>query len=327
MGASSGIASRPIDETSFAVIDFETTGLTPGYDRVIEVAVERLDPGSSPRLVLETLINPQRSVAATEIHGISDADVVGAPLFRDIAGDLVDALSGCVVAAYNVYFDIKFLAHELQFVALDHLPPHVCLMYFRPLLGLGSRCRLEEACRNHGIRHDATHIAAGDVQASSRLMALYLEVLRHRNVQTFAELAELGNYKFLSSLKNEPFSDAARFKLQPSGRRKSRYIRAEPKQPPVAQECDKETLGLRAYWDALKTAVADLHITSEEVAEIARIREQFELSTERVRALHARAYASVIAQFVDDRFLDDFEARKLQKFHRCLSELGWAPGE
>ena len=68
-----GIKDRRIAETPVAIIDFETTGLTAGFDRVIEVSVVRVDPGEQPRLVFDTLVNPHRPVAATEIHGITDA--------------------------------------------------------------------------------------------------------------------------------------------------------------------------------------------------------------------------------------------------------------
>jgi len=76
-----GIYTRPIDDTPIAIIDFETTGLTAGADRVVEVSVVRVDPGQEPRLVFDTLVNPHRRVSATEIHGISDADVADAPSF------------------------------------------------------------------------------------------------------------------------------------------------------------------------------------------------------------------------------------------------------
>lgn len=71
----SGIAERPIADTPIAVFDFETTGLHPGYDRVIEVSVIRIDPGQPPRLAFDTLVNPRRRVAATEIHGITDVRI------------------------------------------------------------------------------------------------------------------------------------------------------------------------------------------------------------------------------------------------------------
>ncbi len=113
-----GIFARPITDTPLAVIDFETTGLSAGVDRVVEVSIVRIEPRQAPRLVLDTLVNPNRRVAATEIHGITDNDVKDAPRFEDIAGDVARALSDCVVGAYNVYFDIGFLDYELRVMSL-----------------------------------------------------------------------------------------------------------------------------------------------------------------------------------------------------------------
>ena len=53
-----GIHDHPVVETPIAVFDFETTGLNPGYDRVVEVSDIRIDPGRPPRLVLDTLRGP-----------------------------------------------------------------------------------------------------------------------------------------------------------------------------------------------------------------------------------------------------------------------------
>src|SRR5207302_1080640 len=103
-----------------------------------------------------------------------DGDVANAPKFNEIAGDLIGALSGCVVAAYNVYFDISFLSAELRTAGVNHEPPHFCLMYLRPMLGLGCRCKLDEACRLSGITHDVKHISSTDALASSALLQHYL---------------------------------------------------------------------------------------------------------------------------------------------------------
>ena len=85
--------------------------------------------------------------------------------------------------------------------------------------------------------------------------------------------------------------------------------------------------GLGGYWDALKAAVADLQIDDEEVRLLGQIVEDYGLRQDQVRMLHARAFASVITQCISDQCLDDKESRKLNRLHRCLSKLGWAPGE
>jgi DNA polymerase III, alpha subunit (gram-positive type) len=316
-----GIAERRICDTPVAIIDFETTGLTPGADRVVEVAVARVDPHGDVQLVLDTLVNPMRRVSATEIHGITDADVIDAPRFADIAGELVGVLNGCVVSAYNVYFDIKFLNAELFSVGVDHEPPHICLMYLRPMLGLGSRCKLGVACQSHGIAYESTHMAAHDALAAARLLSVYLKEANRRGVGTFSELGKLKSYKFVDSFDQEPLPPPSSFKLPGWTRFCSRSKRA------AAAPVDAERLALAAYWDALKTVVADLDVTDEEAAEVASERERLGLSTEQVRSLHARIYASVIQQFAADRRIDDREARQLRRLQQCLSRLGWAPGE
>lgn len=90
---------------------------------------------------------------------------------------------------------------------------------------------------------------------------------------------------------------------------------------------DPTRQAIAAYWDALKTVLADLNITEDEVAYVVAERERGGLSAEQIRVLHARAFASVMSQFTADQWLDDREAGKLRKLYRCLSKLGWAPGE
>src|SRR4051812_47794413 len=155
-GSSGGVLHRNIMDTPIAVLDFETTGLSPGYDRVVEVSVVRIDPGLRPRLVFDSLVNPDRRVAATEIHGIRDRDVADAPRFGDLAGDLLRALSDSVVVAHNVYFDLKFLRFELDRLGLFQEVPHVCTMYTRPLLGLRA-CNLNQACLADQIAFTPAH--------------------------------------------------------------------------------------------------------------------------------------------------------------------------
>jgi DNA polymerase-3 subunit epsilon len=321
MSISNGIQGLSIHKTPIAVIDFETTGLTPGLDRVVEISVYRLEPGKSPYLAFDTLVNPQCPMSATEIHGITDDDVINAPIFSEIAGDFVDSLSGCVVSAYNVYFDIKFLYYELKQAGVCHDVPHFCLMYMRPMLDLGKRCNLETACQCHNIDYEAAHIAAIDAEASARLMEYYLEILREKKIVTYSDLARLRNYKFINSFCLEPLPDSASFKLKKSNRLLSRAGYQ------TTLTIDPERQAINDYWDALRMVVADLEITNDELSVILQLRRKIQLPKEKIRMLHAKAFAAGICQFIDDKWLDDKETLKLRKLHKCLSKLGWAPGE
>ena len=314
----SGIQTQRIEETPVSVIDLETTGLNPGPDRVVEVSVARIEAGKKPELVFDTLVNPERNVSASDIHGIYDEHIVDAPRFSDISGDLLDAIAGTVIASYNIYFDIKFLEYELNCLGIHQLPPYFCLMYMRPLLGLGKRCSLFDACMKTGISYEATHIASDDALAAACLMEKYYDDLRKNQIETFNDLKNVKRYKFMESFSNSPFN----FQNHNLKRYTNLISRAELKLEP-----DPVRAAMATYWDALKDVVSDLTISEEELFEIIQIRNNLGLSKKRVRALHARIFASAISQFCDDQELDESELMKLRKLYHCLSHLGWAPGE
>ncbi len=112
----------------FAVIDFETTGLFPGsHDRVIELAVVHVSTDGRVEGEWETLVNPRRDLGPQRIHGIRSSDIVTAPPFEQIAGQLVQLLAGRVVVAHNASFDTRFLVAELQRSGQWMLPDLVSL--------------------------------------------------------------------------------------------------------------------------------------------------------------------------------------------------------
>ena len=117
-----------------AVVDVETTGLSPKMDRVVEVGVVLLDSRGEVEGEFETLVNPGRDVGPTGLHGISASDVVDAPTFSDLAPHLRSLLAGRVVVAHNALFDLRFLAREFGRAGLPiPLSPSLCTMRLAPL--------------------------------------------------------------------------------------------------------------------------------------------------------------------------------------------------
>ena len=205
-----GLFPRAVADVPVAVLDFETTGMWPGDDRVVEVSIVRVEPGRAPELVLDTLVNPNRRMDCTYVHGITDRDVSDAPRFEQVAGRVLKAIAGCVVAAYNVSFDMRFLEHELGRVGVQHPFPHLCLMYLRPMLGLGKQCKLAAACWAHGVPLSNAHAAGPDALAAAGLWTVYRNEIAGRNIRTFAELAALKKYKFTGSFDREPHAGDGR---------------------------------------------------------------------------------------------------------------------
>ena len=101
-------------------------------------------------------------------------------------------------------------------------PPHFCLMYMRPLLGIGRRCTLQEASLIHNIDFQDAHIAAVDAMASARLLKDYFAKMRQRNIRTFGDLTRHRNYKFFDSFGCDPYPKPSAFGLSGFRRLRSR---------------------------------------------------------------------------------------------------------
>jgi hypothetical protein len=218
-----------------------------------------------------------------------------------------------------VYFDAKFLGTELGQVGVRQLPPQLCLMYMRPMLGLGKKCTLLEACSTHGVSNTSSHVAGSDVLASAQLWQFYTTVLSNRGIQTFAQLAALKSYKFTSSF-TSPFLDSV------STGRLHRTTHLKPRSAqPQAVHMPANAVG--EYWEAVLTALADFELTQEELAQLKRRRRELHLTEEQTRWVHAKAFSGLLAEVIQDRAITASEAEALWQVAGALRALGWAPGD
>lgn len=316
-----GVLPLRIDQTPFAIVDFETTGLYASGDRVVEVAVRRFEPKTGTVVAFDTLVNPERPMGATQQHGIREEDVRNAPTFGEVAPKIIDHLSGAVFASYNVSYDARFLRFELSRIGIDAAFPQVCLMLLKPLLGLGSRCGLVDACSELGVGFEGdAHVAADDAEAAERLLRRYLDEFAARDLITFADLRSLGNYEFLGTLVHTPLPTATHFAISGTKRSVSRSSW------PVERRTLPGQAALKRYFDALVAVMRDFVITHAELVYMKRLQEELRLTPEQIRALHGRAFLCVMMNFIGDDWLDDAELSQLDQASSCLAKLGWTPG-
>ncbi|HDR46446.1 MAG TPA: 3'-5' exonuclease [Geoalkalibacter subterraneus] len=163
--------------TQCVVLDLETTGTSPQYDRIIEIGLSEIEQG---RVVEEwsSLVNPEVRLSPFIIQytGISDAQVTKAPTFAALAEDLFERLRGKVLIAHNARFDYGFLKNEFTRVGLIYQEPTLCtLKLSRRLYPQYRRHGLDALIERHGLRVEARHRALGDVRMTWEFVCKALE--------------------------------------------------------------------------------------------------------------------------------------------------------
>lgn len=111
-----------------AVIDFETTGMSPVYgDRPTEVAIALVEAG---RVVdqFQSLMNPGRRIPGfiSQLTGITDAMVRDAPPVATVMADAARFVGEVPLVAHNASFDRKFWQAELGALSLPNHQPFAC---------------------------------------------------------------------------------------------------------------------------------------------------------------------------------------------------------
>jgi DNA polymerase-3 subunit epsilon len=164
---------RPI-----AFFDLETTGTDPATDRIVELAVLRIDPGGD-RATRTRRINPERPIPpeATAIHGIHDEDVRDEPPFRAVAKGLLDFLGESDLAGFNILrFDLPLLDRELRDCGLDLGVSWRKIIDAMAIFHRKERRDLTAAVRFYLDReHEGAHGAEADVLATAEVLEAQLD--------------------------------------------------------------------------------------------------------------------------------------------------------
>lgn len=229
----------------FAVIDLETTGLG-NLDTILEIGIVLVD-GNEIVLEWETLVNPDRDVANTHIHGVDPGMFSTAPIFEEIQNDVAKLLDGRILVAHNLPFDRKMLNQQLSRLRNDfELGTGFCTYK-------ATKLSLKDACEHYGISNAQSHRAITDARVAALLLNATFE-----DGQTFVPVS-IG---FDDSL---PMSRTlARGAFAEEARINSSKIRRIARSTSIPQISDAEMY----YLDALSSGLSDLHLSEMEIAHL-----------------------------------------------------------
>lgn len=293
-----------------AVIDVETTGLSPWrHDRIVEIAVVIQTSDGAVVSEYETLINPGRDIGPSRLHRISAAEVLHAPSFADIAGDLLSLLASVdIIAGHNVSFDKAFLIKEFERVGVE-LPqiPVVCTCQ------LFGRNSLQACCDELEITFEgAPHTAISDARATSRLVS----VLSHADPAILAE-----NRIVDVSWPSVPPKNTPCF-------RRDQFDQIQQDSPTLLQrvaaklhhDTEGERAGVLAYMVLLDRILEDRLISDDEIVMLADAAQNWGLSSSQLDAAHAQYVHNLAIFALADGVVTESERRDLEVTARLLGQ-------
>lgn len=160
------IISFPKD---YIVIDLETTGLSPDYDEIIEVAGIRVRNNEVTE-TFQSLVKPSSNIDEfiTELTGITNEMLETAPLPQDIIPQFHDFISDDIIIGHNVNFDINFLYDYIEgFLNVEFGNDYIDTMRIaRKLFPDKKHHRLSDVVQYLDIADNIHHRALSDCQAT-----------------------------------------------------------------------------------------------------------------------------------------------------------------
>jgi DNA polymerase III subunit epsilon len=184
----------PLIDTTFVVLDLETTGLSPATDRITEVGAVKVR-GGEVLGELRTFVHPGRPIppAVTAMTGITDAMVAEAPPIGAVVPSLLGFLGSGVVVAHNARFDVGFLraAIERRGERFDPVVVDTARLARRLLRGEVRDLRLATLARHLRARTQPSHRALADARATVDVLHGLIERAGSLGATTLEDLQEL----------------------------------------------------------------------------------------------------------------------------------------
>jgi len=289
-------------ELEFVVLDTETTGFNKN-DRIIEIACIVFSAGE----VIDeysTLINPNRDVGKTQIHGIRPSMISSAPMFSEIANDILRILQNRILVAHNLAFDGRMLKQEFAKLGIDlNLGHGFCTMTEVSRIYSAQNSSLEMACKIFDIEQNDAHHAKGDAKTTLQLF---------QALEPDLEKVEPMNNSFDSS--QIPSRTLTRKAFEPTSSQPISRILSITRKVPFPSTDER----FIAYLQVLNLVLEDLVITRDEMNELESWSLQLGINDNERTKLHFDYLESFVQATLRDGVITIDEMEMLEKIATSL---------
>lgn len=182
-------------DTTYCVLDLETTGFSPTTEKITEIGVMKVKEGK----VIDSFscfVNPEKPIPqrVVEVTNITDDMVKDAETIEQVFPKLMKFIEGSVLVAHNAPFDIGFLKYSAKELGYDFDFTYVdTLTLAQELFPDFKSYKLGRIAKNLDIKVEVAHRALDDVDTTVKVFNVMIDKLKARGAKTLDDIDTYGS--------------------------------------------------------------------------------------------------------------------------------------
>ena len=177
-------------DTTYCVLDLETTGLAFRTDKITEVGIMKVKNGE----VIDKFgcfVNPEKPIPpeVVEVTHITDDMVKDAETIEQVFPKILEFIGDSVLVAHNADFDIPFLKYHGKLLGYELNNTYLdTLRLAKVLFPDFKKYKLGLIAEKLGIKVEVAHRALDDVDTTVKVFNIMIDMLKEKGVKTIDDI-------------------------------------------------------------------------------------------------------------------------------------------
>ncbi len=182
-------------DTTYCVLDLETTGFSAKTEKITEVGIMKVKNGE----VIDEFscfVNPEKHIPerVTEVTNITDEMVKDAKTIEQVFPEILDFIEDSVLVAHNAPFDMGFLKQNAKVLGYEFDYTYIdTLSLAKDLFPDYKKYKLGKIAENLGIKVEVAHRALDDVDTTVKVFRVMLDMLKERGAKKVDDIDEVSS--------------------------------------------------------------------------------------------------------------------------------------
>ncbi len=184
---------QDIDNTTYCVLDLETTGFSFRTEKITEIGIMKMKNGE----VIDEFscfVNPEKPIPqrVVEVTNITDDMVKNAETIDKVFPKMMEFIGDSVLVAHNADFDIGFLKYNAGELGYSLENTYMdTLRLAKELFPEYKKYKLGIIAENLGIKVEVAHRALDDVDTTVKVLKVMLDMLKEKGAKKIEDIDKI----------------------------------------------------------------------------------------------------------------------------------------